>query len=94
MSGDLPEEATVAPASNRKPWRSAATKPRLSPDQAARQGGITTLAFQLLGGKDAALAFLNGADSALGGRPLDVAIATKAGFAAVEQALRNRVAEG
>lgn len=62
---------------------------RLPPDASARQGEITTLAFRLLGGRDAAIAFLNGHDLVLEGRPLDIAIASPEGFSRVERALAD-----
>jgi len=71
-------------------WRSSsASRPKLPKDQAARQGVITNLAFQLLGGRDAALDFLNSQNPVLGGRPLDLAVASKDGFTAVEQVIRR-----
>ena len=62
--------------------------PRLTSEQADRQGRISTLAFLLLG-QAGAIAFLNGHDDALGGRPLDLAIASADGFGAVEHRLRG-----
>lgn len=59
----------------------------LSKDVAKRQGQITSLAFALLGGRDAALAFLNDGNDALGGRPLDLAMASDKGYRLVEQAI-------
>ncbi|MET0248663.1 MAG: hypothetical protein ABW164_02920 [Sphingobium sp.] len=60
--------------------------PRLSPEQAARQGGISRQAIALLGGPDA-IAFLNGHDAELGGRPLDLAIESVNGLEAAQQRL-------
>jgi hypothetical protein len=65
--------------------------PRLSKESAARQGKITTLAFTLLGGRDGAMAFLNGVNDELGGRPIDLATASDAGYANVERAMRLAV---
>src|SRR3546814_8711016 len=45
----------------------------LAPERAQRQGAISALAFQLLGGRDAALDFLNTENKPLGGRPIAVA---------------------
>jgi len=56
---------------------------RLPPDDARRQGEITQLAFLLLG-REAAIAFLNTAHAGLGGRPLDLAIASDEGRNSVE----------
>jgi uncharacterized protein (DUF2384 family) len=62
---------------------------RLSPEGAERQGRIARIAFEALG-RDGATTFLNGHDDSLGGRPLDIAIASAEGFAAVEQAINAR----
>lgn len=59
---------------------------RLAPDDARRQGHITNLAFLVLG-RDAAIAFLNAENTALGARPLDLAIASNEGCARVEAEL-------
>jgi len=56
---------------------------RLPPADARRQGEITQLAFLLLG-REAAIAFLNTAHAGLGGRPLDLAIASDEGRNSVE----------
>jgi uncharacterized protein (DUF2384 family) len=59
---------------------------RLPPEDAKRQGEITRLAFLLLG-REAAIDFLNTAHAGLGGRPLDLAIASDAGRNSVEAEL-------
>ena len=66
-----------------------AAGPRLSPDAARRQGEVTNLAFMLLGGRDAAIEFLNNPDGRLGGRPIDVAIASAEGAALVSHAIER-----
>ena len=63
-------------------FRKAHTQ-RLPPADAKRQGEITQIAFLLLG-REAAIAFLNTAHAGLGGRPLDLAIASDAGRNSVE----------
>jgi len=79
----LSAPADAAPArSSTMRWQKS-NRPRLAPDQAKRQGEITQLAFLLLG-REPAIAFLNTAHSALGGRPLDLAIASDAGRNSVE----------
>lgn len=60
--------------------------PRISPAQAIRQGHITHLAFLLLG-RDPAIAFLNGDNERLGGRPLDLAMASQEGCDGIESEL-------
>jgi uncharacterized protein (DUF2384 family) len=87
--------ADTAPADAkqpRKPFRKRFTENRLSPESAARQGRVTTLAWQKLGGLEGAADFLNNHDEALGGRPLDLAVASADGLAAVENAIAERSA--
>ncbi len=86
-----------APAENpRKPgamrFRRKFTTVRLTPEQASRQGQVATTAFRVFGERDAAVAFLNTHDDALGGRPLDLAIASAEGLATVEAAMTSRTA--
>ncbi|KQN39411.1 hypothetical protein ASG37_07510 [Sphingomonas sp. Leaf407] len=88
-----PEQPAVDTAKPRsKQFRRAYTTVRLTPDQATRQGQVATSAFHHFGGRDAAMAFLNAHDETLGGRPLDLAIASPDGLAAVEAAMQARVA--
>lgn len=63
-----------------------AGKIRLPADDARRQGHITNLAFLVLG-REAAIAFLNAPNDALGARPLDLAIGGEEGCARVEAEL-------
>ena len=60
--------------------------PRLSPSEARRQGQITHTAFLLLG-RERAIEFLNGDNSRLGGRPIELAIGSEEGCAGVESEL-------
>jgi len=60
--------------------------PRLLPEAQQRQGQVSTDAFLALG-RDEALRFLNTPDTALGGRPLDVATDSAEGLAKVRQAI-------
>ncbi|MEJ5979094.1 antitoxin Xre/MbcA/ParS toxin-binding domain-containing protein [Novosphingobium sp. PS1R-30] len=62
---------------------------KLPADAARRQGEVTHLAFLALGGRDAAVEFLNLPDADLGGRPLDVALASAEGAARVTQAIKR-----
>jgi len=71
-------------------FRRVQTGPRLAPESAERQSRIALMAWELLG-PDAAIAFLNGHNDDLGARPLDLAIASTAGFEAVERAIGERV---
>lgn len=87
---DAAEDKTRRP--QRRPFANKYTTARLSPDAAERQSRVTRLAWEQLGGKDGATAFLNTHDDALGGRPLDLAVGSAAGLAAVEQAIAARAA--
>ncbi|NYT42824.1 DUF2384 domain-containing protein [Sphingomonas sp. R-74633] len=70
-------------------FRKKYSEVRLSPESAERQGRIARIAFEALG-REGATAFLNEQDDALGGRPLDLAIASAEGLAAVEKAIAAR----
>ena len=89
---DRTEPQTEQPAEQASPARRGMMRfrktnaQRLPPEDARRQGEITQLAFLLLG-REAAIAFLNTAHSGLGGRPLDLAIASDAGRNSVEAEL-------
>ena len=81
MSADQP--AAAAPRTH---WKQRERRTPMPPDQAARQGAISQLAFLLLG-REAAIAFLTTAHAGLGGRPLALATASAAGLAEVEAEL-------
>jgi len=70
-------------------FRRQRSGPVLSSEAAARQGSILKLAIDALGAT-AAMAFLNGADEHLGGRPLDLAIASQEGFSAIADAIAQK----
>ena len=86
---DLNQPPSEQPADDATPARRGmmnfrkASAQRLPPADARRQGEITQLAFLLLG-REAAIAFLNTAHAGLGGRPLDLAIASDEGRNSVE----------
>lgn len=81
----MTEDKMSAPASH---WRRRQKSTPIPQDQATRQGDITRLAFVALG-KDAAISFLNTEQPTLGGRPLAIATATKAGEAEVTALLQE-----
>ncbi|MET0307495.1 MAG: hypothetical protein ABW023_02210 [Sphingomonas sp.] len=92
MSDETPEpvaEAASGEPTKAKFFRKKFTTVRLPADSAARQGRVATLAFEKLG-REAATAFLNSFDEALGGRPLDLAVASADGLRAVEEAIAAR----
>lgn len=84
----IPAETASRPGAMK--FRRKYTTVRLTPDQATRQGQVATGAFRHFGGRDAAMAFLNGHDETLGGRPLDLAIASAEGLALVEATMAAR----
>ncbi len=60
--------------------------PKLTPEAAARQGAVTTLAFKVLG-RDRAIAFLNGHHEDLAGRPIDIVVESSEGASRVTAAI-------
>jgi hypothetical protein len=73
-----------------KPFRNKYNQPRLSKEEAERQGLATRCAWESFPEQGEAIAFLNAHDDELGGRPIDLAIASASGLAAVEQAIAAR----
>jgi uncharacterized protein (DUF2384 family) len=61
--------------------------PRLTPAEAERQGRVTKLALDTFGQSTDAVAFLNSHHDQLGGRPLDLAIASEEGILTVRDAI-------
>lgn len=53
----------------------------------ARQSKIAVLAFNVFNSREAARAFINDEHAALGGRPIEIAGGSEAGFATVREAL-------
>ncbi|MGQ0589206.1 MAG: hypothetical protein ACT4N8_06705 [Sphingosinicella sp.] len=68
-------------------FRRARAQPRLAPDAQVRQGRAVKAAQAALVTTEAVRVFLNTHDSALGGRPLDLAVASEAGLSRVEAAI-------
>ena len=68
-------------------FRKARTTPRLAPDAQVRQGRAVRAAQAALGTTDAVRESLNGDNPGLGGRPLDLAVASEAGLLKVEAAI-------
>lgn len=60
---------------------------RLDPDAAVRQGRAATLAWEKFRDSAAVAAFLNTHDDELGGRPIDLAVASASGLEAVVRML-------
>jgi uncharacterized protein (DUF2384 family) len=68
-------------------FRKARKAPALSREESVRQGKAVRAAQAALGSVEAVRAFLNSHNEALGGRPIDLAIASEAGLIAVETAI-------
>ena len=71
----------------RKQFRRACRAERPSPEVMERQGRLTRSAWTALGDRDAVVAFLNTHDEAMGGRPIDLALASYEGLGRVEEAM-------
>lgn len=67
--------------------RRAAKVTPLSPEEGKRQGRAARAAHAALDSLDEVRAFLNNRHEGLGGRPIDIAIASEAGLIAVEAAI-------
>ena len=68
-------------------FRPTPTSEPLSPAERARQGHVVRVAQAAFGDNDVVIAFLNSRHSTLCRRPLDLAIESDAGLAAVEAAI-------
>jgi len=75
----MTDEAAQKP-DTRGGWARRSARPKIPPEAARRQGLVTRLALETFATKDEAIAYLNGECSALGARPLDLAIASNTGF--------------
>ncbi len=73
----------------RKPFAKRFDSPRLTPEQAERQGRASKLAIDRLRRPEAVIAFLNTHDDTIGGRPIDIAIASDEGLRLVERLLAD-----
>jgi uncharacterized protein (DUF2384 family) len=68
-------------------FRKSRKAPVLSREESVRQGKAVRAAQSALGSVEAVRAFLNTHHEALGGRPIDIAVGSDAGLAAVEAAI-------
>jgi uncharacterized protein (DUF2384 family) len=68
-------------------FRKSRKAPALSREESVRQGKVVRSAQAALGSVEAVRAFLNTHHEALGGRPIDIAVASEAGLIAVEAAI-------
>lgn len=75
-------------------FRKARTGPVLSRDEGARQGKAVRSAQAALGSVEAVRAFLNSHHPALDARPIDLAVGSDDGLAAVEAAIAAESARG
>ena len=79
---------------NRGPFKKSRSGPVLSRDEFARQGHAVRAATTAFGDAGQVRGFLNTHHGALGGRPLDLAVASAAGLSAVETAICIEAARG
>jgi len=68
-------------------FRKTRKAPALSREESVRQGKAVRSAQAALGSVEAVRAFLNNHHESLGGRPIDIAVASDAGLIAVEAAI-------
>lgn len=83
------EVGATSDEGDRRRFRGA-VRSKLAPEVIARQSRVALLAFQRFPDREAALAFLNSVDEALGGRPIDIASASEAGAERIAATLRER----
>lgn len=86
-----PTDLLAKPAARR--FRRPFNAVRPSPDQMRRQGRVAQVAWAELGARDAVMEFLNAHHEGLGGRPIDIALASDEGLLATERALSDLAAE-
>jgi uncharacterized protein (DUF2384 family) len=72
---------------NRRPFKKPRSGPVLSRDEFTRQGRAVRAATAAFGDAAKVRGFLNTHHGGLGGRPLDLAVASAAGLTAVETAI-------
>ena len=81
------EEAAAPEKSGYKRFRRPFNAPRLDPQAAERQGKVANLAFDKFKDFAKVKEFLNAHEDTLGGRPIDLAVASPEGLAAVQEFL-------
>jgi hypothetical protein len=89
LSRDAPTPSNLPQTRNimSKSFRKKHEGPRLSREEAERQGHAARIAWETFSQPGAAVAFLNTFHDQLGGRPIDIAIASAAGLRAVQLAI-------
>ena len=73
----------------RKTFRRGFQAERPSPEVMARQARLARSAWAALGDRDAVVAFLNTHDEAMGGRPIDLALASDEGLGRIEETMTS-----
>jgi hypothetical protein len=89
VTRDAAAETATEPRIEVRPFRRRFVEPRLTAQEVVRQGLVVRMAIKSLTAPGAATAFLNTLHADLGGRPLDLAIASEEGLRAVEAALAD-----
>jgi hypothetical protein len=88
VSPSTPAEPTVVTVAPRPPiLRNRFSGVKLTPRAAERQGLVVKLALNSFAAPGTATAFLNSVHDGLGGRPIDLAVASDEGLLAVEALL-------
>ena len=85
-----PSSGTSLRKPARKTFVSRSARVPMPAEAASRQGRAAAIAWEAFEDRDAAVAYLNTRDDALGGRPIDIAIASAAGLTAVEASIVTR----
>jgi len=86
-ASNLSTPATGKPVAGKRFTR---FKPAMPREEAARQGVIAGAAWSVFQDRDAVMTFLNTHRDDLGGRPLDIAIASDDGLRTVRDLLASR----
>lgn len=89
MSDAAPPAHDRAAKPQTQRFRRTAVRVMITPEQRRRQASVMRAALDTMVSGDAIKAFLNDDHHELGGRPLDVAMASDAGLAAVEARIRS-----
>lgn len=88
MTNAAPTSADIDPSRpKRQQFRRKPFAERPSQEVMARQARLTGSAWKALGSREAVMAFLNTHHDRLGGRPLDLALASDEGLEQVERAM-------
>ncbi|HWV61675.1 MAG TPA: antitoxin Xre/MbcA/ParS toxin-binding domain-containing protein [Sphingopyxis sp.] len=88
QNAEAPSPAEPTPTKGRSNSFFRKSRVPFALEDARRQGDISQLAYLVMGGRDAAVAFLNAENEELGGRPIALATASAEGYEHVVAAIR------